>query len=237
VEKLVYISWRDGSIDIEAYRERLLGDAAKRILDLPARALTIQVADLDLPPQAFLGQGATIAAAVSLWLDSLDARGPVEAALADAGGRVDGYLVTESIPQACADRDWPDGERSPGVTQFVAFPKPDRLSDEAFFRGWHEEHTPFSFELHPTRWSYTRNAVARVLTPGAPAFRAIVEERWRSLEEWLDPDQLFGSPELLARAREETVHYVDFEALHQSVMSEYILRSAMPASSSQGARP
>jgi hypothetical protein len=172
-----------------------------------------------------MGEGQRIGAAVSIWVDCLDERAPFEKALASVSARADGYLVTESVPQACPDRDWPDGTRSPGVTQFVAFPKPERLTDEQFYRGWHEEHTPFSFELHPSRWSYTRNAVARALTPGAPPWRAIVEERWRSLETWLDPAQLFASPEILAKCQADVAAYADLGALHQTLMSEHILKS------------
>ena len=103
--------------------------------------------------------------------------------------------------------------------------EPERLSEEAFFHGWHEVHTPFSERLHPTRWSYTRNAVARAVTAGAPPYRAIVEERWRSFDEWLDPRQLFGSPDVLGEAQRELSQYADFESLHQTVLSEYVMKS------------
>jgi hypothetical protein len=235
VEKLVYITRKpEGAarIGIDDLRERLVGDVGKRILDAGVLGLVVQVADLAederVQPQQLFGEGASYASLCSVWLDSLDHRTPIEQALASLGGRVDGWLVTESIPQACVDRDWSDGERSPGVTQLVTFPKPDRLSDDAFFAAWHGEHTPFSFELHPTRWSYIRNSVARPVTPGAPPYRAIVEERWRSFEEWLDPEQLFGSPEVMRRTAEELHHYADFESLNQTLLSEYILRSVTP---------
>ena len=44
-------------------------------------------------------------------------------------------------------------------------------------------------------------------------------------EEWLDPDQLFGSPEVMKRSAEEVTEYADFASLHQTLLSEYILRS------------
>ncbi len=228
MEKLVYLTRLRGADDHVAHAAAVL-DAARRELLPRARALTVQVADLAadprLQPAHFLGEGRQIGACISLWLDCLDERAPIEKALGAVSARADGYLVTESIPQPYPDRDWPDGAPSPGVTQLVCFPKPERLSDEEFYRGWHQEHTPFSFELHPSRWLYVRNAVARVLTPGSPPYRAIVEERWRSLETWLDPAQLFGSPEILAKCQAEVVRYADFDALQQTLMSEHILRS------------
>ncbi len=229
MEKLVYLLWKQPGAPMAPLQHALLGDAAKRIVEAGARGLVLQIADLAedprMPAQRFFGEGRALGACVSVWLDSLDARGAVDAALSSSGAAVQGYLVTESIPQACRDRDWPDASRSPGVTQLVCFPKPDRLGEADFFRGWHEEHTPFSFELHPTRWSYTRNTVARALTPGARPFRAIVEERWRTFEEWLDPKRLFGSKEVLRRSAEELSHYADFASLQQTVMSEWIAKS------------
>jgi hypothetical protein len=228
MEKLVYITWLREAKSHVAHAAAVL-DVAKREILPRSRALTVQVADLAadprIVPRHFMGEGAKIGSAVSIWIDNLDDRAPIEKALGSVSARADGYLVTESIPQACRDRSWPDGAKSPGMTQFVCFPKPDRLSDEEFFRGWHEEHTPFSFELHPSRWSYTRNAVARTLTKGSPPYRAIVEERWRTFEAWLDPAQLFASPEILAKCQDDIVGYADFESLHQTVMSEHILKS------------
>ena len=63
------------------------------------------------------------------------------------------------------------------------------------------------------------------MTEGAPPYRAIVEERWRSFEEWLDPEQLFGSQEVLAECQRELALYADFESLNQTVGSEFVLRS------------
>jgi hypothetical protein len=228
MEKLVYLAWKRPELDAVGYRRRLLEDVAPRLLAAGARRLDVNVSDLlgTIPkPMLLMGEGATLSAAIACWLDCYDARGPLEAALAADAARLDGYLVTESVPQPCADRDWPDGARSPGVTHFTWFEKPAALPDEAFFRAWHELHTPFSFELHPHRWSYVRNSVARTLTPGSPPVRAIVVERFRALEDYTDPKRLFGSREALARSAAEVGHYADPKRLHSVPLSEYILRS------------
>ena len=167
----------------------------------------------------------TLSASFDVWLDCLDDRRPIEAALREHATRVDGYLVTESVPQRCADRDWPDGKRSPGVTHFTWFPKPARLSDEQFFRAWHEVHTPFSFELHPLRWEYVRNAVARAVTPGAPPIRAIVAERFRTALDYTDPRRLYGSKEVLSRVMADTEQFGDVADMHSTPLSETIVRS------------
>jgi hypothetical protein len=228
MEKLVYLAWKRPELDAPGYGRRLLEEVAPRLLAAGARRLDVNVSDLlaTIPkPMLLMGEGVTLSAAISLWLDCYDARGPLEAVLAADAARLDGYLVTESVPQPCADRDWPDGARSPGVTHFTWFEKPAALADEAFFRAWHELHTPFSFELHPHRWSYVRNSVVRTLTPGSPPVRAIVAERFRALEDYTDPKRLFGSREALARSAAEVGQYADPQRLHSVPLSEYILRS------------
>ena len=170
-----------------------------------AAASNLQVAGLqsvqvsvaaDLPGAPLLmGRGAELRGFASFWVDSVDVWPEiVEQAPGDA------YLVTESIPQAI----------DPGtlLTHFTWFPKPERLSEEAFFHGWHMIHTPSSARLHPLRRGYVRDAVARTLTPGSPATRAIVSEFFDE-DVYLDPKRLFGSTEELMATMEELPLYGD----------------------------
>ena len=229
MEKIVYLTFPPEGFNATDYRNQLLTRLSPRtILSNGVSGLTVSVNDLlqDIPrPMLLLGNAETLGAAVSVWIDSLDNRTPLETVLSADGTRVDGYLVTESIPQACVDRNWPDGERSPGVTHFTWFDKAQDLSDADFFYNWFEVHTPFSFELHPLRWEYVRNAVARPLTPGAPAVRAIVGERFRELRDYTDPERLFGSREALAKSAEEAGDFSDPSTLRSLPLSEYILKT------------
>lgn len=228
MEKLVYLTFPGDGFDPGAVRAQLLEEAAPKILASGVRGLNVSLNDLqqEIPkPTILLGIGASLGAAVSVWLDSLDDRGPIEDALTADGARIEGYLVTESIPQACSDRSWPDGEKSPGVTHFTWFEKAEGVSDEDFFHNWFDVHTPFSFDLHPLRWEYVRNAVARPVTKGAPPIRAIVAERFREIRDYTDPSRLFGSMELVKRSAEEAGDYGNPQAMHSTPLSEYILRS------------
>ncbi len=230
MEKLVYIAWKRNGDAIEDFRKQLVDELGPRLLELGALKLTIGVADLNESigshsAMKIMGEGAEISAAVSLWMESLDDRQPLEETLRSITSRLTGYLVTESVPLACPDRDWPDGARSPGLTHFTAFPKPERVSDEQFYEAWHGSHTPLSFELHPRRWQYVRNAVARPITPGAPPWRALVEERFRGLEDYTDPKRFFGSKEVVARMLDDLKQFADVEQMHSVPMSEYILKS------------
>ena len=83
MEKLVYLVTRRDGEPIERFRDALLARAAPRILADGALALTANVADLlervgEKSPFV-RGVGRTLSASVSLWLESLDARPPIDA--------------------------------------------------------------------------------------------------------------------------------------------------------------
>ncbi|WP_123233248.1 hypothetical protein [Nocardioides marmorisolisilvae] len=150
----------------------------------------------DLPGATLLmGRGSELRGLAEIWVDNVDVWPQV---VEQAAG--DAYLVTESVPQPIA----------PGtlLTHFTWFPKPDRLSEEEFFHGWHMIHTPSSARLHPLRQGYVRDAVARTLTPGSPPVRAIVSEFFDE-DVYLDPARLFGSSEELTYTMEELPLYAD----------------------------
>jgi hypothetical protein len=228
MEKLVYLCWKRDGESIAAFRDALLSEASPRILGGGAHSLTVNVADLgeriaDSP--LVLGDGRTLSASVSLWVDSIDGRGAIEQALRPLTQKMSVYLVTESVPLAYPDRHWKDGVKSPGVTLFTAFAKPDRLTDEQFYGHWHGLHTPLSFEIHPL-WRYVRNSVARALTADTPAYRGIVEERFREIEDALDMERLFrGAVANMKRGMKDVDQFLDRDKITSTLMNEYIVKS------------
>lgn len=184
MEKIDLLLWDDAAV------------AAARELDVPGLR-SVQVSGAaDLPSAPLLmGKGADLRGHAALWVDSVDVWPlVVEQAAGDA------YLVTESVPQPIADGTL--------LTHFTWFPKPERLSEDEFFHGWHMVHTPSSARLHPLRKGYVRDAVARTLTPGSPPVRAIVSEYFDE-DVYLDPPRLFGSTEELMATMEELPLYAD----------------------------
>jgi hypothetical protein len=185
MEKLDLLVWTDENVD----RARQIDVPGVRVVSV-SRAARLE------KPSLLMGRGAELAGLVELWVDSVDAwQAIVEQVPSDA------YLVTESVPQPVSD--------VPGLlTHLTWFPKPERLTDDEFFHGWHVVHTPSSAALHPRRQGYVRDAVARTLTPGSPAVRAIVSEAF-VLEDYLDPTRLFGTPEALQTTMAELPLYAD----------------------------
>lgn len=177
----------------------LVWEPVPLVVDVPGlRSVTTSVAaDLE-KPTILMGLGPSLHALVELWVDSYDIwRDVVDQVPGDL------YLVTSSQPQ----------ERSSAsglLTHLSWFPKPSRLSDEEFFHGWHEVHTPTTGDLHPLRQGYTRDAVARTLTAGSPPVRAIVSEYF-AVADYLDPSRLFGSSEALNASIEELPLYADYQ--------------------------
>ena len=228
MEKIVYLCWKKSGDSIEPFRAALLDGACRHLLDGGVRSLTVNVADLGervMDSPLVIGEGRTLSASVSCWVDSIDERGFIDAALRPLCERFFGYLVTESVPLCYPDRTWPDGVQSPGVTLFTAFPKPDRLTDEQFFAHWHGSHTPLSLEIHPL-WRYIRNAVARPLGEGAPPYRGIVEERFRELDDALDMDRLFrGKAANMKRGMKDVAQFLEPDRIVSTLMSEYIVKS------------
>lgn len=240
MEKLVYLVWERPSRAGADVRAQFLDDVAPRLLGLGAHRLQVDLDDDRAEVDTMVpipGDELPVRACVSLWLDAHDERAPFEAVLADAGVRRAGYLVTESLYKDYGDnahagaRSWPDGERSPGITTLTVFDKPAGVDDETFFGHWYSHQSPMSEWMQP-RARYVRNAVARALTPGAPRYRAIVEESWPTLEHMTDLATFFGAAdtpdELGERIRimlDSTKLLYDPATMRNYALSEYILRS------------
>lgn len=185
MEKIDLLVWSDAQL------------AGARALDADGLHSVAVSRAAKLPDAPLLmGRGGELAGLVELWVDSVD-RWPAIAEQVTG----DAYLVTESVPQ-------PPPASAGLLTHFTWFPKPERLSEEEFFHGWHVVHTPSSALLHPRRQGYVRDAVARRLTPKSPPVRAIVSEFF-ALEDYQDPARLFGGPEALQRTMDELALYAD----------------------------
>jgi hypothetical protein len=219
MEKLDYLVWRVDGRDIAQHRDELL-EHAKRVADRTL-ALTICVADTDedVPkPTLLMGRGPELAAVASVWLDSIDDRAVIEDALRAGGANVDAYLVTESVPQKRTEPHWSE------ITHFTWFPKPGRVTDEEFFHGWHDVHTPSTTRLHPTRLGYTRDAVARALTPGSPRVDAIVFEYF-TVDDYNDPRRLYGSKEAVDETMEHLPLFADYDSISSRPMHELVVKA------------
>jgi hypothetical protein len=240
MEKLVYMLWGDQAPDAgDALRDALIAGTVPRLQQLGGRGITVNVHDSDAahapsPVPTPAGEDAHVAE-VSVWLDTYDRRTGFDEAVAAAGKRFAGYLVTESLyenygttPHAAA-RTWRDGTRSPGVLTVSLVHRPAGLDYATWIDRWHGTQSPLSSALQP-RCRYVRNEVIRPVTVGAPGIDGIVEEAWPSAAHVADPMLFFNAdedPDRLASNVNSMLESVsaclDLGRLRNSTMSEYLI--------------
>lgn len=236
----MYLVWLEDDSTRREVADRLLGPVRAELLEMGPRALTLDVWDTesDIPPPVPTPEGETpLHGLVSLWVDTVEDRAPFEEVLVSSAVRLAGYSVVESLYRDyggnrwSAPRDWPDGERSPGVLTVALLQQHPEQSLDEWVRRWHTRISPVTEAIQP-RCRYVRNAVFRTVTDDAPPLRGIVEEAWPSLEHVTDPMLFYcadGDPaqmnDHVTQMIEEITAFVDLSTLRSATMSEWILKS------------
>ena len=240
MEKLQYLCWPHAGTTATEHARLVHEEIAPALLALSPRGLSLQVDDADAqvpvpmpPPEGEIQPFAL----VSLWLDRYDDRGAFESVLRAASDRIAGYLVTESMYTEYGGnahgrpRDWPDGERSPGVVMVTLLRRPEAMDHAAWIHHWHEVQSPVSESMQP-RMRYVRNTVARSITPDAPPIEGIVEEAWPSPQHMTDPMLFYCAgedPELmkanLSAMLDSVLGFLELEHLRSFTTSEYLLKT------------
>lgn len=223
MEKLIYVL--SGPIDeIEGRVSRIAGTALPAARSIGGERLAMLVPDQADEirarcPARIGGDLDSLAAVFECWVPTLDDRAPLEEALSEHCTSLWGYLATESTMAPCPHQV-EEGGRVPGVTQWGINDKPADVSLDDFHREW-AVHSKLSFDLHPFRDSYIRNALVRKLTPAAPQYRGIVLERFPSLEHFVDESLYFGDPAVVKEMFEHVPSFYAFETAITGGMSEF----------------
>lgn len=236
MEKLAYLLWNEAAKDRRAapsdaeadrFRDRLLEALPDALAKAGALRLKISVIDGDVAAGAKLHLGALRPdALVSFWLECCQDRGPAEAALAAACGRMAGYLVVESHPLRTRTPEGGIGRRMPGFSLVGCIePKPG-VSQAEFVDTWERIHRDVAIDTQST-FSYVRNEIVRPLTADAPDWRGIVEEGF-PLEALANPQAFYdavGDEEKyrkhLALMMESCNAFLSIEKVDSHPMSEY----------------
>ena len=165
MDKHVFV-WRPPESDIGVFA-RAGRDAVERRLDgLSFAQTSVHVTHVTPPRLSLVPFRRTPMALVSL-RGADDALAAARAALAHLPGRLEGYLVDESVPVPPAA-----SARVSLVTLFRRSPRVDRAT---FLARWQDEHTPMAIAIHPLV-GYVRNEVRAILLPGSAAWDGIVTE-------------------------------------------------------------
>lgn len=133
------------------------------------------------------------------------------------------YKVTEALPVAY-EKNWKDGEPTPGICLFTLFSQKKGISYDHFIDRWHNGHTPLSLRLHPL-WNYSRNVVNEKLTEQSTNWNGIVEEHFRTKADLLNPFKFFGKPLVIVpnmlKVYTDTQSFLDMSTLQTYLAMEY----------------
>jgi hypothetical protein len=180
MEKLVYLLLGPAGTVDPAVATALRDRTVPAMHELGAHSVQVNVTDAALghpfgvDPEPGTDQ---ILASVAVWVDSAEGS-RAGSTLPDPGGRGaawHGWLVCESEPMPNrAHPPGPDG-RVAGFAQLVALIRPGHLSWSEWRQIWQGGHTPVAVNTQSS-FRYVQNVVFRAVTPGAPAYAAVVEE-------------------------------------------------------------
>lgn len=234
MEKVIYLVWRAESADTGGFSGRLRGELAEGLLALGAHGVQVNVMDADVAPAAGLRQAnmnPQPEAFLSLWVDSASDRfrRPFDAAVSAIVPRMAAYLVSESVPIPNTLHPAMPGQRTSGWSQIALLGRPPRLAHEAWRDIWLNHHTQVAIDTQSS-FLYVQNLVTRVLTYGAPAIDAIVEEGF-PLDAMASPSVFFaaaGDEEKfkrnLAAMMESCARFIDFDRIDVLPTSQYVIK-------------
>ncbi len=181
MEKIIYPLWKQTGQTAAEFRSQLLTGASVRLLASGARQLRVIIVDEAVAAAAGLRQQniheALMDGMITLWLDSAVFRQAQDDIIAEYVADFHAYLVTESEPLVNVQHPAEPGERVEGMCEVVFLQKPARLEYDEWLDIWLNSHTQIAIDTQST-FGYRQNIVCRVLTPGAPAIDAIIEENF-----------------------------------------------------------
>jgi hypothetical protein len=136
------------------------------------------------------------------------------------------YRVTEALPVAY-QKNWNDGEPTPGACLLTLFSKKKSIDYETFIDRWHNGHTPLSLRIHPL-WNYVRNVINERLFVDSVWFDGIVEEQVRESSDLLNPFRFFGNPLIIfprmLMVYSDTKSFIDYPGMETYLAAEYIIK-------------
>jgi 3beta-hydroxy-Delta5-steroid dehydrogenase / steroid Delta-isomerase len=238
LEKIVYLLWAPRDKNRNWNRTKLL-DLAPRLLKSGAKKLVFQIADEEArmrSPAPKMYRDRPLDALADVWVDSIQEGMVLQEAFSAAGFKVAGYLVDESIycdyggNQHSTTRDWPDGQRSPGIVAVTLMQRPGRLSKTEWIRRWYGRMSPVSEKIQP-RARYVRNLVVAPLSQGGPAFDGIVEEAWPSKRHVSNPFLFYGAKNPwqlagnMAKILGAVTSFLNLWQIRTTMMSEYFIKT------------
>ena len=145
--------------------------------------------------------------------------------LKNAAGYSGTYDVTEALPIAY-NRDWPEGEATPGVCLLTLFRQKKSIGRETFIDRWHNGHTPLTLKIHPI-YHYNRNEVKETTGDSPIHYDGIVEEHCRTKKELLNPFKFFAksgfAPINMIKTYFDVNSFIDYKSIESYLVKEFVV--------------
>lgn len=150
----------------------------------------------------------------------------------DIDGISGAFKVEESLPVSY-NKNWPDGDPTPGVCLLTLFKRKPGIDYDTFIHRWHNGHTPLSLKIHPL-WNYNRNVVLQKLCDADVWYDGIVEEQTQTRQALIDPFKFFGSfPVIIGNmiaVYRDVNSFIHYKTIETYLATEYhILSSETPS--------
>ena len=221
MNKYLYLLRDPATRDFDAFRQRVVQNEVPMLEMANPAGLKISLTTESPPKLTVLPLRQGGAALISVWHERDPTPNAWLRGQTPSGMAVSGYRVEDSTPRGY-ERDWPDGDESPGVVVLTLLKRNAALDQETFLQEWHGRHTPKALRIHPL-WNYIRNVTREPVIDGSPAFEGVVEEHFRSRADALNPVRFFGGPlKFLPNMLEIFLHVRHFMDL--KVSENYFLR-------------
>jgi hypothetical protein len=209
-----------------AWADHMRNEVSQRLLALEPSKLQLTVTEAP-PPKLSLFPFKSQPIAIFNVYDDTGDHARFSEALQNAASSVSGYEVEEAYPVAY-DKAWSDGEPTPSPILLTMLRKKPGISDDDFFKRWHDGHTPLSLVIHPL-WYYQRNVIREPVTDGADPSDGIVLEACRTRGDLLNPARFFGGalkmlPNMV-RVASDINGFLDMKKTETFYATEYHLRS------------
>ena len=133
------------------------------------------------------------------------------------------FKVTEALPVEY-EKDWDDGEATPGVCLLTLFRKKKGLDYDTFIDRWHNGHTPLTLKIHPI-YHYNRNEVTGSLGNPPVLYDGIVEEHCLTRKELMNPFKFFArsglAPVNMIKTYFDVKSFIDYKSIETYLVAEY----------------
>ncbi len=202
-------------------RMRALGEQVARQPEV--RALKYVATEETPPALSIIPFRKDRVAAFSVYQDRDD---PLAGVLREQSGLKGIYRAEEAFPVAY-EKNWPNGNPTPGVCLLTLFRRKPGLDYATFMDRWHHGHTPLSLRLHPL-WHYARNVLTEKVHPESEDWDGLVDEYVKTRTELLNPYKFFGNSPLFPYHMWEVYRdvkgFLDYKSTETYLATEYHLK-------------